>query len=82
MTELDTPSVSEYLVGQELVGDDSVELKESAIIKRSSLIEEWWGNKVSQRLSLILKSPVITRTLLMLTSVSLRYFKAECEESE
>ena len=45
--ELDTPSVSEYLVGQGLVGDDSVKLKESAMIKRSSLIEEWWGNKVS-----------------------------------
>jgi len=82
MMELDTPSVSEYLVGQELVGDDSVKLKESAIIKRSLLIEEWWGNEVSQRLFLILKSPVIIRTLSMLTSVSLRYFKAECEESE
>ena len=46
MTELDTPSVSEYLVGKGLVGDDRVKLKKSAIIKRSSLIEEWWGNKV------------------------------------
>ena len=44
--ELDTPSVSEYLVGKGLVGDDRVKLKELAIIKRSSLIEEWWGNKV------------------------------------
>ena len=40
MTELDTSSVSEYLVGQGLVGDDRVKLKESAIIKRSLLIEE------------------------------------------
>jgi len=82
MTELDTPSVSEYLVGQGLVRDNSVKLKELAIIKRSSIIEEWWGNEVFQRLSLILKSPIITGTLLMLTSVSLRYFKAECKESE
>ena len=80
--ELDAPSVSEYLVGQGLVEDDKVKLKESAIIKRSSLIEKWWGNEVFQRLSLILKFPVITRTLLMLTSESLRYLKAECEESE
>ena len=63
MTELNTSSMSEYLVGQGLVGDDKVKLKESAIIKRLLLIEEWWENKVSQRLSLILKSPVITRIL-------------------
>ena len=77
MIELDTPSMSEYLVGQGLVGDERDKLKESAIIKRSFPIEEWWGNEVSQRLSLMLKSPVITRTLLILTSVSLRYFKAK-----
>ena len=77
MTELDMSSVSEYLVGQGLVEDKRNKLKESAIIKRSSPIEEWWGNKVSQRLSLMLKSPVMTRILLILTSVSLRYFKAE-----
>jgi len=40
MTELNASSVSEYLVGQELVGDDSVKLKELAMIKRLSLIEE------------------------------------------
>jgi len=77
MTELDMSSVSEYLIGQRLVEDKRNKLKESAIIKRSLPIKEWWGNKVSQRLSLMLKSPVITRILLILTSVSLRYFKAE-----
>ena len=30
----------------------------------------------------MLKSPVITKRLQMSTSVSLRYFKAECEKSE
>jgi len=40
MMELDTPSMLEYLVGQGLVGDDSVKLKESAMIKRLSLIEK------------------------------------------
>jgi len=30
----------------------------------------------------MLKSPVIIRTLSMLTSVSLRYFKAACDKSE
>ena len=38
--ELNAFSVSEYLVEQGLVGDDKVKLKESAIIKRSSLIEK------------------------------------------
>ena len=39
-TELDISSVLEYLVGQGLVGDKRVRLKESAIIKRSLLMEE------------------------------------------
>ena len=82
MTELDSPSVSENLVGPGLVGDESSRSKESAIINKSLLIEEWNGKEGSHRLSLILKSLVMTRTLLILTSVSLRYFKAEWEESE
>jgi len=40
MTKLDLPSVSEYLVGTWLVGTYRSKLKESAIIIRSSLIEE------------------------------------------
>jgi len=40
MTELDSPTVSEYLVRTWLVGIDKSKLKESAIIIRSSLIEE------------------------------------------
>ncbi len=40
MTELDSPIVSEYLVGTGLEGVDSSKLNESAIIKRSSLIDE------------------------------------------
>jgi len=40
MVEFDSPAVSEYLVGQGLVGDERAKLKESAIIKRSSLIDE------------------------------------------
>jgi len=38
--ELDSPAVSEYLVGQGLVGEERARLKESAIIIKSSLIEE------------------------------------------
>ena len=49
---------------------------------RSLLIEEWWLNKGSQRLSQMLKSPVITKRLQMLISVSLGYFIIEWEESE
>jgi len=69
--------MSEYLVGQELVGDERAKLNESAVIRRLLLMDEWWGKEGSHKLSLILKSPVIMRTLSMLTSISLRYFKAK-----
>jgi len=82
ITEFASPVVSEYLVGQGLMGVDRARLNESAIIIKSSLIEEWNGKDESYKLSLILKLPVIRRTLSMLTSVFLRYFKAEWEESE
>ena len=82
IVELDSPAMSEYLVGQGLVGVDRARLNESAIIIKSLLIEEWKGKDRSHKLSLILKSPVMRRTLSMLTSVFLRYFKAECDESK
>ena len=41
MVELASPTMSEYLVGQGLVGDERARLNESAIIKRSSLMDEW-----------------------------------------
>jgi len=82
MTEFASPAVLEYLVGQELIGVNRERLNKSAIIIRLLLIEEWKGKDKSHKLSLILKSPIIRRTLSMLTSVSLRYFKAEWKESE
>ena len=82
ITEFASPAISEYLVGQGLVGVDRVRLSESAIIIKLSLIGEWNGKDESHKLSLILKSPIIMRTLSMLTSVFLKYFKAEWEESE
>ena len=82
MIEFDPPSMLEYLVGHRLVGLERERSKESAIIIKSSLIEECVGNKGSHKLFLMLKLPVIRMTLLMLTSVFLRYFKAEYEESE
>ena len=75
ITELDSPTVSEYLVGQGLVRVERVRLKESTIIIKSSLKEEWKGKIESHKLFLMLKSPVIRTMLLMLTSVSFRYFK-------
>jgi len=77
MTEFDSPTVSEYLVGTELVGIDKSKLNKSAIINKSSLIDKWWGKEGFQDWSLILKSSVIISKLLIFTSVSLRYFKAE-----
>ena len=43
MTKLDSPTVSENLVGLGLIGADSKRLKESATIIKLSLIEEWKG---------------------------------------
>ena len=40
MTESDSPTVSENLVGPGLIGDDNAKSNESAIIIRSSLIDE------------------------------------------
>ena len=82
MTEFESLSLSEYLVGTWLVGTDRLRLKESAITIRSSLIEEWWINNESQRLLQMLKSPIITRRLQILISVSLRYFITEWEKSK
>ena len=82
MVKLAFSTMLEYLVGQELVGDERAKLNESAIIKKLSLMDEWWGKEGSHKLSLILKSSVMTRTLSMLTSISLRYFKAKWDESE
>ena len=80
--ELDSPAISEYLVRQGLVGVDNTRLKESAIIIKLSLIEEWNRKDESHKLSLILKSPVIRMMLSMLTSVFFKYFKAVCDELE
>ena len=81
-TEFELFVLSEYLVGIWLIGTDRFKLKESAIIRRSSLIDEWWENEGSYKLSWMLKSPVIMRRFQMFTSVSLRYFRAVWEELE
>ena len=82
MTEFALLELSEYLVGNWLVGIDKSRLNESAIIMRSSPIDEWWRNKGSQWLSWMLKSLVIIRRLWIFALVFFRYFKAEWEELE
>ena len=82
ITESNLPVVSEYLVETGLVESERSKLNKFAMIKRSLLIDEWWGKEGSYDWSLILKSPVIMSKLLIFTSVSLRYFKAEWEELE
>jgi len=77
MTEFDLPTVLEYLVGAGLVDINKSKLNKSAIINKSLLIDRWWEKEGSQDRSLILKLPVIISKLLIFTSVSLRYFKAE-----
>jgi len=81
-TELESWSLSKYLVGKDSVGLESSNWKEFAISKRMFLWIEWYKKSGSQKLFLMLKSPVIMRTLLILTSVSLRYFKADWDKSE
>ena len=74
--------MSENLVGKFSEGLEIAKESESVISRRVLLWTEWKGKFISYRLSLILKSPVIMMTLWMLVSVSLRYFKANWEESE
>ena len=81
MTEFALPTISKYLVGTWLVRIDKSKLNKSAMIIRSLLIVEWWG-KGSQILSLILNLLVIISKFGIFTSVFLRYFKVEWEESE
>ena len=69
--ELWSLSETENLVGIGLVGYNSPNKRESVMSKSKLLWEEWWGYNRSQKLSLILKSPAIVRTLEMSTSVSL-----------
>ena len=82
MTEFESHWLSEYLVRTWLVGIDSYKWKVSIMLIRVSLYREWNLKLGSQLQSLMLKLPVMMRTLLILTSVSLRYFKANCDESE
>ena len=81
-TEFESWLLSEYLVGKNSVGLEIFNWKESAILKRVSLWREWYWKLGSQRQSLMLKLPIIMRTLLRSTSVSLRYFKADWDKSE
>ena len=81
MTEFESFALLEYLVGTWLMEINKFKLKESAIIRRSSLMDEWWEKEGSYKLSQMLKLLVIIR-FQMFTLVFLRYFKAECEKSE
>jgi len=71
-----------YLIRTWEVELEIFRFSELAISMSNLLWTEWLGNKESYELSLMLKSPVIMRTLLILASVFLRYFKVVCEESE
>ena len=82
MTEFESCWSSEYLVGTWLVGQDNSKYKEFATSIRVFLWIEWYRKLGSQLSSLILKSPVIIRILLILTSVFLRYFKTTWNKSE
>ena len=81
-TEFESWWLSEYLVEKYSVDLESSRWKESAISNKMSLKEDWKEKLESQRWSLILKLPVIRRMLSKLTSVSLKYFKADWDELE
>ena len=82
MTKFELWSLSEYLVETELVGYDRPNKRESIISKSKSLWIELCRYKGSQKLSLMLKSPIIIRILGISTLVFLKYFKADCKKSE
>ena len=81
MTEFESFLLSEYLVGTWLVDLNIQRFIESTISVRS-LWMEWCGKLEFQLLSLILKSPIIIKMLLILALVLFRYFKAVCDKSE
>ena len=81
-TEFEFWLLSKNLVGKFSVGLEMARENESAILKRMSLWTEWEEKFESHRLSLMLKSLVIMIMLWMLVSVSLRYFKANWDESK
>ena len=74
--------MSKNLVEKFSIGLDKVREKKSVILKSISLWTEWNEKFESQRLSLMLKSPVIMITLLILVSVSLKYFKDNWDKFE
>ena len=80
ITESDFYWLLEYLVKIWLVSSDISKWKESTMSNGISLWMEWNRKLGFQLQSLILKLPVMIRILLILTSVSLRYFKADCDE--
>ena len=75
-------SLSKNLVEKFSVSLEMARENKSAISKRMSLWTEWKGKFKSHRLSLMLKLPVIMMILWILVSVSLRYFKADWDESK
>ena len=59
ITEFALLKLLAYLVGTWLIENDKDKWKKSAIIIKSSLMEEWCKKDKSHRLSLMLKSPAI-----------------------
>ena len=82
MVEFKSFALSEYLVGTWLVDLDRHRSIESTMSVRRLLWTEWKGKVGFQLLSLMLKLPAIIKILWIFASVSLRYFKADWEESE
>jgi len=82
MTEFDSFILSEYLVEMWLVDLNKHKSIKSAMLVRRLLWKEWYRKNRSQILSLILKSPVIIKTLWILASIFFRYFKAVWDKSE
>ena len=80
--EFESWSLLENLVKRFSVGLEISSENESATSKRVLLWLEWKGKFKFHRLFLMLKLPVMIIILWILTSVFLRYFKADWDESE
>ena len=80
--EFESWSLSGNLVERFSVGLEISSKNKSTISKRVLLWLEWKGKFKFHRLFLMLKLPVMIIILWILTSVFLRYFKADWDESE
>jgi len=77
ITKFNSQELLIYLIRTCIIGINSSKLKKSVIFLRVSAFVEWYRYEGFQLLFLILKFPIIIKTLLKFIFVSFRYFKED-----